>query len=1150
MELKKLTITNIASIEHAEIDFSAEPLASEALFLICGETGSGKTTLLDAICLALYNETPRMQRVSNESYTESFPSKKNGKNDEPKTINIYDVRQLMRRNTAKAEVSLDFTGNNGIQYTALWHVHRAGERKEGKIQQVVWQLTDQRNNITYTKRNDVANKIIEAIGLNFNQFSRTVMLPQGEFTRFLKGTEDEKSDILEKLTGTEIFAQIGSKIFEINKEKSDAYHTQKAKVEDIKLLSDEETEAIKTQMQQLAISAEEQRQSKNEAQLKLNWLDEHQKLLLKQSQLSLAAQSSEKAYNSEETNTLRLRAEQWQRSSDARQWLTQLNAQTQQQKNNENEQVRLGKTYETLVAGALWQEQNLQSMRHSLNEALNALNECAPHIPMLESSQTITTRLKSAAASSDRAKACRGQADALIQELPQKSKLLEQASNTYNLKAEENNKAQSEINSQNEALLGMNLPQLQLTQKSLQKQKENLTSAQNRIQLLKLQINALDEAEQNERQHTETHNRLKNERPGLEARCKAQYELLENAKARYEKMLTSTKDFIKEVRAQLNQGDNCPVCGQKITVCPTDKHFTSLLAPLADEKRQLEKEYEEATNKLHKNTAELTAETQMLQKATQARLNAHTKKEEAQRQAQKACHSCGIDTPSNGNWNETSLQIARRLEQSEAQERDNYLLIEQATKLQQHITSLQKAKDKLQKTVDNAKAQAEKAEKDLQQLKNGIDKQLKLATELEANSANSLEQAAPLITYQNWREMWENNREALITAIERDAKNYNHNKNLQTQLESKIQIQNSELASIAHNRAAIEQTFPHWAITRATNAAETPKLTQKWSELNTKSSALGNSITLTGNTITELTAKIERFHQDNPDIDKQRLLKLTFFTRNDIDSATHHINKLRDTWHEAQTALKNNNAQLEEHTSHKPAIDDETETIQTLTGLIAQADNNIAESNKAIGALNSELKKNEELKAQVAKEQELARAMETEWRKWNELASIFGDKSGKDFKKIAQSYVMKSLLREANRHLARLSKRYVLECQAGSLTILLNDLYQGGVAAASTLSGGECFLVSLSLALGLSAMSNQSLSVGYLFIDEGFGTLSDDYLETVMGSLESLHNMGGKKVGIISHVKDLRERIPAQIEVKRDRNSSSKVYVKPLGGKQ
>ena len=115
--------------------------------------------------------------------------------------------------------------------------------------------------------------------------------------------------------------------------------------------------------------------------------------------------------------------------------------------------------------------------------------------------------------------------------------------------------------------------------------------------------------------------------------------------------------------------------------------------------------------------------------------------------------------------------------------------------------------------------------------------------------------------------------------------------------------------------------------------------------------------------------------------------------------------------------------------------------------------------------------------------------------------------------------------------------------QPGSLLILVRDNYQASLSGTSNLSGGESFLVSLSLALGLSSLNQRSFSVDTLFIDEGFGTLSSDYLNTVMDALERLHQLNGKKVGIISHMEGLRERIKTQIQVKRIDNSRSEVLI-------
>ena len=180
----------------------------------------------------------------------------------------------------------------------------------------------------------------------------------------------------------------------------------------------------------------------------------------------------------------------------------------------------------------------------------------------------------------------------------------------------------------------------------------------------------------------------------------------------------------------------------------------------------------------------------------------------------------------------------------------------------------------------------------------------------------------------------------------------------------------------------------------------------------------------------------------------------------------------------------------------------------------------------------------------AAAEQEKTNEQEKEYRKWEALSDIFGDNEGRKFRKIAQSFILSDLIRNANTYLSRLSDRYVLDNQNGSLTITVRDLFQGGAErSVNTLSGGETFLVSLSLALGLSSLSRSAMQVGTLFIDEGFGTLSSDYLNVVMETLENLHQIGGKKVGIISHVESLRERIPTKILVTRQGNSASRVEV-------
>ena len=159
---------------------------------------------------------------------------------------------------------------------------------------------------------------------------------------------------------------------------------------------------------------------------------------------------------------------------------------------------------------------------------------------------------------------------------------------------------------------------------------------------------------------------------------------------------------------------------------------------------------------------------------------------------------------------------------------------------------------------------------------------------------------------------------------------------------------------------------------------------------------------------------------------------------------------------------------------------------------------------------------------------------EAVYRQWAEFSNMLGSADGRTLRKIAQSYLLGELLGSANGYLRQFNDRYELETNPGTLTILVRDLLQGDRTAVTTLSGGESFMVSLALALALSSMSGKVFNVDTIFIDEGFGSLSAGYLDNVMETLNRPYDMGGRRVGIISHVEMLKERITTQIQVERD----------------
>ena len=200
------------------------------------------------------------------------------------------------------------------------------------------------------------------------------------------------------------------------------------------------------------------------------------------------------------------------------------------------------------------------------------------------------------------------------------------------------------------------------------------------------------------------------------------------------------------------------------------------------------------------------------------------------------------------------------------------------------------------------------------------------------------------------------------------------------------------------------------------------------------------------------------------------------------------------------------------------------------------------QASELTGALSNELSEDLRRQGQLCEIQERVNQLKAVKDKWEWLSAMLGDASGNRFREIAQSFILNDLVHRANDYLARFNNRFRLTCQPGSLLILVSDSGSKPTGTA-TLSGGETFMVSLALALALSQIHGAELAVDTLFIDEGFGTLSNDYLDSVTTTLSRLHEMGGRRVGIISHVEALKAHIPTQIQVNRDPTDNTRSTV-------
>jgi exonuclease SbcC len=199
-----------------------------------------------------------------------------------------------------------------------------------------------------------------------------------------------------------------------------------------------------------------------------------------------------------------------------------------------------------------------------------------------------------------------------------------------------------------------------------------------------------------------------------------------------------------------------------------------------------------------------------------------------------------------------------------------------------------------------------------------------------------------------------------------------------------------------------------------------------------------------------------------------------------------------------------------------------------------------------VGKFDEILRKDKELRTEFADITKAIEVQKLEYMRWEKLNELIGSAKGDKFQRFAQGLTLVRLVRLANIHLRQLNDRYILEkIQSENLALQIIDTYQADERrAVESLSGGETFLISLALALGLSDLASNRTQIDSLFIDEGFGTLDNETLDTVMSALENLQATG-KSVGVISHVEMMKERIATQIQVIKKGEGMSSICIVP-----
>jgi exonuclease SbcC len=1124
MKLQKLTIHNIASIEYAEIDFDGSTLSNSEVFLITGKTGSGKSTILDAICLALYATTPRMRGTNMDGET------KDGKED----VTLKDPRQLMRRNTVEASATLTFVGNDGVHYGAKWYVKRAHKKITGSLQDKVWTLTNLDDGKTLNKVADVSAKITEAIGLDFNQFCRTTMLAQGEFTRFLNSKDNDKAEILEKITGVDLYRKIGAKIYEVTSQKEKELSMAKSLVENTKTLTEDEIAEKKTNLEALEKRFQELKSENDENTKKKKWLEDDINLAkdVEDSKNSLsAAQQVVESSKFKENESL---VKEWNDTIDARQWLRDIKMAENDLVLKQSELDSLKNKFYALLEGQLFNGQTLSAIEKSIKEIDDFLNQEADNANVYDKVQTIVAALKRVI---DGRSAILRNRQQIAQKQDILGKELQPKLDSAKIKEESEKAAveemKADISKKEAELESLGLPTLRDQSSALLRLLTNINNAREKVGTF---FNAKKQREAKRKELDQRHSDLDNKKVELE-KMSAPIEEAKKQVEEKDQCFQAQKDtvdtFAATLRAKLQIGDTCPVCRQRIeSALPNEEDLKKLVSDLQKELDTAEQELKGLTDKRHELEATIKAETDALSRDEKAFEQDATI--ELQSKAIGLCKSFGIER-----LDDNTLPQLDSLEKENAKKKldiDNS--ISDGDAIQRNVDKMRKDLENKRKIFEDIKNMTLAAKDAITKCSGDINTLETLIKTKESDINAAIDDVKGFVPDGLFGIDWINSPKEFSETLDSAAKKYYDSQKDKQKLQSEYDRLKSVTDGVSQTIKSIINDVQDWETLEPKTGCEMKDIQESANEISRMVTAILTQKTSDETLIDDKKRQLNLFFSNNEAIKEDRLAELLEYTPEAIRQTDEVIKSSKNEVLTKKTLHHASVKRMEEHTLQRPQMN-EDDTIESLQRRIGEIEQSINEISEQKGAINQELATNEENKRKLGALMEDVGKKKAEFDKWNRMQQFIGDSTGNKFCKIAQSYVLATLINSANHYMKTLTDRYLLKVTPGTFIISLEDAYQGYVSrAASTISGGESFLVSLSLALALSDIG-QTMSVDTLFIDEGFGTLSGEPLQNAISTLRSLHNKSGRHVGIISHVEELQERIPVQIQVVQENNSSS-----------
>lgn len=1025
MKILAIRGKNLASLEgEFEIDFNSEPLKSAGIFAITGSTGSGKSTLLDALCLALFDETPRTSRAGENISILDVKDK---------TISQKDSRTILRRGTSDGYAEVDFVSLGGEKFRATWSVKRARNKVDGSMQISELRLININSNIEEQgRKTELLTKISELIGLTFEQFTRSVLLAQGDFATFLKAKQSEKAELLEKLTGTDIYSRISVAIFEKSKIAEQNFNALKEKIADIELLSDEEIKTLNSEKQNIAEEVKALKIAVDTFTAKIKWITDEEALNISVKQAQETLDNSLKAIK--EANPRYEYVVKIDNVQDIRDDFNTLknsqklladnlaNLDKQEVDRDANAQLLL-KAEEGFIAS----EKEQQELNLSFEKIEPVITKARELDVKIEGALVNVTDAKKEL---DAAKQSVERVDKSIQILEKEIDLMQKAVDSLSKWFDEN------------ILYSDIVPRVDLI------------------------ISLLDDASIANTQKNNNTKSLDDNRAILDNDTK-KLEELEKESRRLNSLLPAE---IAALRAKLEDGNPCPVCG-------------SLHHPLHGKNSEQSLQADELDIAKNTTTENITVLSGIIENRKKEVTRLSTLIDSYSKQSSDAITKVTIILEKFPSW---------KIEFENGSLQNNLKKI--AGLWSKNSTDLAIAKE----AITNKKTT----------LLNGQDNQKEASIIFEAKKKREFEAAQLLVQLQDDRKLLLSGK-----SVNEVSKYFS---------DKKIEVADKLKRATDYKNSLINKQEAFKAI-----------ITQ-----------IVNSITQLKENGALLQKKVENWITSKKVVDSVESLSELLSNDNTwLISEKQFLTTLKEKQTTAQATLieRQNNLSKHNESEQRPLSVEETkESLKSvLTDKQSQTELTTKRNAEIEVAFSNHYKGIERIKVY---EKELAEkgTLSENWKKLNEL---FGSATGSKFKEIAQGYTLDALLTYANKHLKELSKRYELQRIPDTLALQVVDLDMlGEIRTVHSLSGGESFLISLALALGLSSLSSNRMKVESLFIDEGFGSLDIDTLRIAMDALEHLQTQG-RKIGVISHVAEMTERITAQVRVLKTANGRSRIEV-------